>query len=202
MGLDMYLQAERRFALGSPEAQTILAAAEAPPLPWKDEWGRKEFDLGLWGFEGPQPKRERALAEAGLFVFRTEHSHGAGMQVGGEVLKVHITAMYWRKANAIHNWFVQECQGGVDECQMSDPINYEQLAELAGRCRKSVALFDAGKLEQAREQLTPRAGFFFGSTDIDEWWREDVKRTAIELEAKVRLAIETGGVTFTYQSSW
>ena len=26
---------------------------------------------------------------------------------------------YWRKANAIHNYFVQRCQNGVDECQMS-----------------------------------------------------------------------------------
>jgi hypothetical protein len=24
---------------------------------------------------------------------------------------------YWRKANAIHKWFVDNCQDGVDECQ-------------------------------------------------------------------------------------
>ena len=24
--------------------------------------------------------------------------------------------MYWRKANQIHNWFVQNCQNGVDDC--------------------------------------------------------------------------------------
>ena len=32
---------------------------------------------------------------------------------------VNVTVMigYWRKANAIHGWFVRECQEGIDECQ-------------------------------------------------------------------------------------
>ena len=27
---------------------------------------------------------------------------------------------YWRKFNALHNWFVQNCQDGVDECQYAE----------------------------------------------------------------------------------
>ena len=36
---------------------------------------------------------------------------------------------YWRKANAIHGWFVKHCQGGVDECQETE-IERGQLKEL------------------------------------------------------------------------
>jgi hypothetical protein len=34
---------------------------------------------------------------------------------------VETTVAYWRKANAIHSWFVQNVQDGVDECQC---LNY------------------------------------------------------------------------------
>ena len=27
---------------------------------------------------------------------------------------------YWRKANAIHNWFIQNVQNGKDECEKAD----------------------------------------------------------------------------------
>ena len=36
---------------------------------------------------------------------------------GKRVKTIEVEVGYWRKANAIHNWFVQKCQEGVDECQ-------------------------------------------------------------------------------------
>jgi hypothetical protein len=40
---------------------------------------------------------------------------------------------YWRKANAIHNWFVENVQNGVDECQESD-ISIDTLKRLRDLC--------------------------------------------------------------------
>ena len=47
-----------------------------------------------------------------------------------------INIMYWRKANAIHNWFVVNCQKGVDECQRTY-IERSQLVELKDACDKA-----------------------------------------------------------------
>ena len=79
------------------------------------------------------------------------------------VKEVSIDVGYWRKANAIHDWFVRECQGGVDECQPSY-VGREQLVELKEACEQVLA--DRSK---AKELLPTASGFFFGSTDYDEW---------------------------------
>jgi hypothetical protein len=40
---------------------------------------------------------------------------------------------YWRKANAVHGWFVRECANGVDECQ-EIPVSKIKLLELQAHC--------------------------------------------------------------------
>src|ERR1017187_4553583 len=40
---------------------------------------------------------------------------------------------YWRKANAIHGWFVNNVQNGIDQCQES-VVTREQLNELLSVC--------------------------------------------------------------------
>jgi len=37
--------------------------------------------------------------------------------------------MYWRKANHIHGWFVENIQGGIDECQESH-VELDDLIKL------------------------------------------------------------------------
>ena len=46
--------------------------------------------------------------------------------------------VYWRKANAIHGWFVRNCQDGVDECEPAD-VTREQLEQLVADCRTVLA---------------------------------------------------------------
>ena len=40
---------------------------------------------------------------------------------------------YWRKANAIHHWFVKNIQEGVDECQTSD-VSKKDIDNLLNLC--------------------------------------------------------------------
>ena len=42
--------------------------------------------------------------------------------------------MYWRKANAIHKWFVDNVQGGEDDCR-EYPVSNDQLIELRDTCK-------------------------------------------------------------------
>lgn len=46
---------------------------------------------------------------------------------------------YWRKANMIHKWFVDNVQGGVDECQVTQ-VSKEQLLSLIHLCEEVSAL--------------------------------------------------------------
>lgn len=119
--------------------------------------------------------------------------------------RIYITfpAAYWRKANAIHKWFVDTTQGGVDECQESE-VSVEQVEDLVARCRG--VLHNPGR---ASEILPSEGGFFFGSTDYDDWYTEQLKETVEQLTPWLEFAkndLDTHGWLdsghFTYRASW
>jgi hypothetical protein len=78
---------------------------------------------------------------------------------------------YWRKANQIHNWFVQNVQNGNDDCG-SHYVSVEQLEELSTNCK--AVLTDHSKAE---ELLPSSSGFFFGGTEYDEWYFDQLEQT-------------------------
>ena len=100
---------------------------------------------------------------------------------------------YWRKANSIHKWFVDNCQDGVDDCRNAY-VDREKLEELLDLCKQVKADPD-----KAHELLPTQSGFFFGSTQYDEWYFEDINNTIEMLEGI--LSDETGD-EFEYHSSW
>ena len=111
--------------------------------------------------------------------------------------QISFEAMYWRKANAIHNWFVREEQEGVDNCAEYS-VSTEALAELRDICNK--VLVDPSK---ADELLPPQSGFFFGSTDVDEWYLEQLKYTVDRLDVLLDLPqVKERKINFYYSSSW
>jgi hypothetical protein len=105
---------------------------------------------------------------------------------------ISVDAMYWRKANAIHGWFVRRCQGGEDNCQ-EYYVSREQLEELVELCHEALDKPD-------HEVLEPTAGFFFGSYEKDEYYYKDLKDT-IEGITKA-LSLPEKEYDFYYQSSW
>ena len=101
-------------------------------------------------------------------------------------------AGYWCKANQIHNWFVQNCGGGEDNCQECY-VSREQLAELRTLCKKVLR-----KKSLAEELLPASGGFFFGSTEYDKYYYEDLKETVKIIDE----ALACEGGDFYYQASW
>jgi hypothetical protein len=103
------------------------------------------------------------------------------------------TAIYWRKVNSIHNWFIQNCAKGVDECQ---PIyvSRERLELLLETVDETIKSKNA-------ELLPPTSGFFFGSTDVDEWYWKDLAFTKRELKSLLKKT-ESELIDFIYQASW
>ncbi len=102
-------------------------------------------------------------------------------------------AGYWRKANQIHDWFVRNVQDGVDDCRNAY-VSREKLQELLDLCR--IVSIDKDK---AGDLLPTASGFFFGNTEYDEWYYQDIESTIKILEEA--LSDETAD-EFEYHSSW
>lgn len=108
------------------------------------------------------------------------------------VKEVIVEAMYWRKSNQIHKWFVDNIQNGTDDCG-----NYEVSPDDLKRLRD---LIKQVLTERNPELLPPQQGFFFGSTDVDEWYWQDLERTADELDLVLEEFPDSW--YFEYHSSW
>ena len=108
-------------------------------------------------------------------------------------VNVEVVCAYWRKANQIHKWFVDNVQRGVDDCG-NYYVSRDKLQELLDLVNRALA-------ERNPTLLSPQGGFFFGSTDIDEWYWNDLKNTKAKLERIFALP-EMSDLSFYYSSSW
>jgi len=109
--------------------------------------------------------------------------------------------MYWRKANHIHAWFVENCQDGEDNCQRTH-VPREKLDELATLCEEVLQFKADGKSPD--EILPTQAGFFFGATEYDEYYYGQCKETAEVIRELLKENNPEGTYSgeFYYQSSW
>lgn len=133
---------------------------------------------------------------------------------------------YWRKANQIHKWFVSNVQNGVDDCGYY-PVTLDQLESLLDLCH--VVLDNAeckfeemngglrkidGEWKEERiigrtitnpdvmEDLLPTtSGFFFGSTEYDEWYLRDIENTIEQINTILDETDFTEDAIL-YTSSW
>jgi hypothetical protein len=114
---------------------------------------------------------------------------------------IDLTIGYWRKANQIHAWFVRECGGGVDECQRI-PVRDGKLRELKVVIEYLIDIADLPSVGEEIEKLLPtQAGFFFGSTEIDEYYWHDLRRT-LDILNKAIMLEEEHNCSIAYQASW
>jgi len=108
---------------------------------------------------------------------------------GSSGVEIKLPIAYWRKANAIHNWFVQNYADGVDDCKPI-MVTMEDLVKLRQICKE--ILEDHSK---AKKLLPTQGGFFFGSTDYDEWYYKDLEYTVDALKN-----LDKGD--YEYKASW
>ena len=152
---------------------------------------------------------------ASQYVARNDHSHENGEFIStpnpmfDEIVKqfnaedaidkdsfggitVDLPMGYWRKANQIHNWFVENVQDGEDNCG-SYYVTRQQLEQLKATCLEVLA-----HKSLAEDLLPTGAGFFFGSTTYDEYYYGDLEET-IKI---INRCLESKFDGFEYQSSW
>ena len=114
---------------------------------------------------------------------------------------------YWRKANQIHNWFIQNCarrdeyDNPIDDCRPIE-ITVDKLEKLLDDCKKVLADHSL-----AKELLPTVDGFFFGSTAYDDYYLGQIEQTIEIIEpvlkfAKHKLEIKDYAWEVYYQASW
>lgn len=138
---------------------------------------------------------------------------------------------YWRKANAIHKWFVDNVQDGNDNCG-NYYVSIGQLEELLDKCKevKEKAIIKNGKIKNGQKIengkwvdiiedgdyiengdeisniLPTQDGFFFGGTEYDQWYMQDIEYTIELIEKLLKEEEELNDLgfysEFEYHSSW
>lgn len=101
--------------------------------------------------------------------------------------------MYWRKANQIHQWFVENVQDGNDNCG-EYYVSRDDIEKLILAC-------DTAWVNKDTSILPPQSGFFFGSTDADEWYWEEIQETSKRLRAILDDPMLQSSSLY-YSSSW
>ena len=112
---------------------------------------------------------------------------------GKRVKQVEAEAMYWRKANAIHKWFVDNVQEGTDDCG-NYSVSKEQLEELRALILEAIETKNSSL-------LPPTSGFFFGSDKVDDYYWDDLSTTASGI-AKMLEDFPPEQWEYEYHSSW
>jgi hypothetical protein len=84
-------------------------------------------------------------------------------------------------------------QEGKDECQEAY-VSREQLTELREVCQK---ILDNNEL--ANQLLPTASGFFFGGTEYDQWYFNDIEETIKIIDNALAMPVQWD---FNYRSSW
>ena len=224
MGLDMYLERMPRYR--GATARDVMAVENF--LDWiKKKTDGNEYaqcTLKEWCGLDKAPSADYIAFYADYYKphysdWDKEHQH-PWMRITEEV-------GYWRKANQIHNWFVKNIQNGVDDCNYHREVTEEDLNQLLNICKRVLAscemvegqinngwgykdgqripIVEDGKYIKdssvAEELLPSSSGFFFGSTEYDEYYIEDIKET-INIINKVLETTDFDTQMLYYVSSW
>ena len=150
-----------------------------------DMYLHRKTDVKNWNFTLPENRNEIIIQKGGVINKNIKIER---------VVEVVEDVVYWRKANQIHAWFVANVQDDVDDCK-EHYVEQEKLKELLELCKQVQADHSL-----AEELLPTESGFFFGSTEYDEYYFADIKDTIEELE-KI-LAENNENSNFYYRSCW
>ena len=115
---------------------------------------------------------------------------------------VTVSVAYWRKANAIHRWFVENVQDGEDDCRRSR-VTLDQLRELVGLCETLLGKKDP---ELAEEYLPTESGFFYGDTEYGDYYWDSLQETVDQVKPLLMWVDEGARRSWdwdiSYRSSW
>ena len=87
--------------------------------------------------------------------------------------------IYWRKANMIRQWIVDHTDYPQDCDCMYHELSREQIEALLSDCKK---VYEAQDDKLSAEILPTSSGYFFGGTEYDEYYYDNIRYTIEKLE--------------------
>lgn len=182
MGLDMSIFKIKRFNNATLD-DVVTVESYLDLVKYNAENPDKQYTMINWcGRDKPSDK----LIE---FYSRYQYEKYGSVRIAEEVA-------YWRKANAIHRWFVDNVQDGVDDCCVHRELTRSDLETLRDIAHKVLI-----NPEFADELLPTQSGFFFGDTQYDEWYFEDIQNTITQIN-KILESTDFNTEALYYVSSW
>lgn len=159
-----------------------------------DMYLEKRTYVKNWDYMGPEERHNVVVTRNGEQV-----SHIKPERVSCVIEQVG----YWRKANQIHRWFVENIQEGKDDCK-SYWLDINDLMKLLNVCKDVMDDFHKTGGVSAHALLPREQGFFFGSEEYDEYYFGDVSKTINIIENLLSEVDEKGYFPgdLYYSSSW
>lgn len=180
-----------------------------------DQYLYKKTYVKQWSHQKPEDRNEVIVKKGGKIV------EGIKPERISEVVE---EVACWRKANQIHKWFVDNVQNGEDDCaeHYVDDSKLKELLALTEQILANSKLVK-GKVENgqratangwepimedgkyikdpkvAKKLLPVAEGFFFGATNYDEWYLDQIRYTHDTIKA---LLAEGLHGDYYYDSSW
>ena len=189
MGLDMYLYRFTRLPWISElkpyvELNNFLSGMCINLYPSREVWDFSVFSKKIVNF-----------CRTNLFKSNAPIIYNETANFNFDMITIFEEVCYWRKANQIHGWFVENVQGGNDDCgyYLVTRDHLEELLEIV------TDVLDGGA--DPEEVLPTTEGFFFGSTDYDDFYFEQLEFTKEEL-TKVLKTTNWDKQYIVYHSSW
>lgn len=120
---------------------------------------------------------------------------------------------YWRKFNALHSFIINKFANGIDECQriyLSD----EKIKEILNVLKEVKESFIIATIKEEKddfiiyenpiaEKLLPtKAGFFFGNSNYDSFYLNNVEISISIFEKVLKLLEKNNDYYIYYQASW
>jgi len=103
---------------------------------------------------------------------------------------------YWRKANQIHHWFVENLHNGQDETLFTEIVTKQNLEDLYNLCLKVLI-----NKNNPHDSLPTRGESFFGTYGYDDFYYRQIEDTKTLLENLLdNFNFETHYLI--YQCSW
>lgn len=177
MGLDMYLRVRKKD--WKYKIPNDLLSKDGYYI--NESLSDEEFVKRL-GYE----KAMGLIMNKYLFIWHKPTTNYVGIDVTEEI-------GYWRKANAIHNWFVENVQKGEDDCG-TYVVSKDKIKELKQICERVYDSLDDNDMKKVvnedgfeeevynntkiAEELLPTVdGFFFGGKGYTKWYKESLLDT-------------------------
>lgn len=179
-----------------------------------DMYLNKKHYVKNWSFQKPEEQHQVIVTKGGqpLTTIKSD-----------KVKYIEEEVMYWRKANQIHGWFVRNGQERTPDVLYG--IEREDLERLLEECKVVIEKLNGCKTSTKQVvngwsggeethidinvydidtdelgDLQPTQGFFFGSSEIDDGYVNDIQDTINFLEEELKG--EDDGGEYEYYASW